>query len=322
MIDVVGSFSLIWLGSWFVLTSALMAAYPLLRGVLMRLHPRHGTAVMLIYAAAPCLLSLTATVLLFLPSVQSLLVQPHCHADCASHVPLVAAPAAAAVGTGLALVVLLVLAGRFLYTLAAGWRMRRQFDLLSQPRRGYRSLESDVPMVFTLGWIQPRVYISTALRRRCDAAMLGVILRHEQAHRRRRDSLRLAAARLFCLGLPGPLAGRFIADLQLLSEQACDFEAAERFGSLRVADTLLQIKRLLMRFGCPPRAGEAFTGAEVRWRVAALLDSDERVRLTRWHQAVLALLVVSALLLAVEPLHHGAEWVIGSMWPFAGQLWQ
>lgn len=311
MIETIGSFSVIWLACWMVLAVAFMLVYPFLRPLFMRLHPRHGSVLLLVYAAAPCLLSLSVVSLLFLPVAKSMLVQAHCHADCVSHAPLIAASSVAASGIVLVSAVLVALAGRILSALIRGGRMQRQFDALSRPCTAYRLLDSGIPMVFTLGWLNPRVYISTALRQRCQARELDVILRHEQAHRLRRDNLRLILARGFCLGLPAAVAGRFLSDLQLLSEQACDFVAAERFGELSVAETLLRVKRMLLRHARQtPQWGHAFTGAEVSQRVEALLQAERRLSLTPWQHALLACLVAGALLLAVEPLHHGAEWII------------
>lgn len=314
MLDTLGSFSAIWLVCWLALTAVFMTVYPLLRPLLMRLHPRHSSALSLAYAAAPCLLSLAAVSLLFLPVAKSLLVPAHCHADCVSHAPVLAALPVAVAGIGVVLTVLLVLGIRVTLALSRGWRMRRQFDALSRPLGGYRLLDSDTPMVFTLGWLRPRVYVSSALQQHCQTSELDVVLRHEQAHRLRRDNLRLMLARMFCMGLPSAVAGRFLGDLQLFSEQACDFAAAERFGNVRVAETLLRVKRLLLQYVNPaPGWAQAFTGAEVSQRVQALLEAEARIRLPVWQQGMLASLVAIMLLMAVEPLHHGAEWVINGL---------
>jgi hypothetical protein len=37
-----------------------------------------------------------------------------------------------------------------------------------------------------------------------------------------------------------------MVDLQLMTEEACDFRAAEKFGHIAVAETLIKVKRLLM----------------------------------------------------------------------------
>jgi len=310
MINTFGTLCLIWLVLWLMLTLVLRAFYPLLRPGLFRLHPAHGSNLLLLLWSAPFVLSLMTTLLLLLPTLGGLLLEPHCHGNCAPHVPTTSTSILAWTGFGLAVAAAIGLLWHFLAGLLRGVRMRRQFDALSSRESGYRLLDAEEPAVFTLGWWRPRVYVSSGLLSGCSSEELAIILVHEQAHRRRRDNLRILIGRVFCLVLPGAWRQIVVHDLHLLCEESCDFAAARDYGSLSVAQALVQIGRVLRR-STAPLQGVAFDGSDLHARVHALLRLDSR-RLLSYRQVV-TLLVVAALsvVLAVEPLHHGAEWVIG-----------
>jgi hypothetical protein len=310
MINTIGTLCLIWLVLWLVLTLLLRGVYPLLRPVLFRLHPAHGSQVLMLLWAAPLVLSLSTTLLLLSSAFDSVLIGAHCHGDCAPHVPSTSAGALAWSGFALAVLATVGLAAQFAIGLWRGVRMGRQFDALSSQQRGYRLLDASEPAVFTLGWWRPRVYVSRGLLANCATDELAIILAHEQAHRRRRDNLRVLLGRV-CTGvLPPGWRRPVLHDLHLLCEQSCDFAAAQRYGSLSVAQTLVQIGRVLRR-SMAPLQGLSFDGSDLQHRVYALLGEDRRRLLTRWQTATLAVTASLAVLLAVEPLHHGAEWMIG-----------
>ena len=319
MINSVGTFASIWLALWLALSALFVLVYPLLRTTLLNLHPRHGSTLLLAYWVLPFAAALLSTVILFMPPAETLLVQAHCHADCASHAPLIDSAALAGFGIALGTLVLLVLLWRFVTTLRRSRQLHAQFDVLGRRRGAWYEMDSDCPLVFTLGWWRPRIYLSSGLREACTAQDLDIILHHERAHQERRDNLRLLVARLCCAILPGPLSRRVLADLQVVTEQACDFRAAERCGPLAVAETLLKIKRLLL--SCPallPQDALAFAERDVETRIKALLLASSRVTLQRW-QLILLLVLGSALLIAmIGPLHHGSEWVISTLGDHAG----
>lgn len=310
MINTIGTLCLIWLVLWLALTWVLRALYPLLRPALFRLHPAQGSQMLLLLWSAPFVLSLITTLLLLMPALDGLLIDPHCHGDCAPHAPSTQAGALAWGGFALAVFAAAGLSWHFAIGLWRGVRMRRQFDALSSRQTGYRLLDASEPAVFTLGWWRPRVYVSKGLLAGCSVEELAVILAHEQAHRRRRDNLRLLLGRVFSLVLLPAWRRPVLHDLHLLCEQSCDFAAAKHYGSLSVAQTLVQVGRVLHRSAAPMQ-GVSFDGSDLQNRVHALLREDSRHLLSRWQLATLAIAAGLAVLLAVEPLHHGAEWMIG-----------
>lgn len=316
MINTLGSLSLIWLILWFALTLLFGLIYPVLRVPIMRLQPAHGSALLLLYWAMPVLMAFAASLMLFSPASDHLLVAPHCHGSCVTaaqfspHAPQTEELPIALAGLLLALLAAVALLGSFIYNLRRGGRMNRQFEALTRRGRGYRVLDAQEPVVFTLGWWNPQVFISQGLIEHCSGAQLDVILAHEQAHRQRRDNLRLLLARVFALVLPSGMRQQLMHDLQILCEQACDFAAAEKYGAIPVAETLVHVGRLVNNAMRPPGA-VAFDGGDLSVRVHALLSSDARVSLRFWQLLLMFSALVYVLLLTLDPLHHGAEWLIG-----------
>ena len=309
MITTVGSLALVWLGLWGVLTVAVRLLYPLVRPSLMRLHPQNGATLLLLFWAAPATLSLLAASMLYSPVLESWLVRPHCHGDCLQHSPHTNATSVAIAAIVLAGFVVAWLLFSFARQLQEGRHLVRRFEALASERDGYLELESPSPVVFTLGWWNPRVFVSDSLLQQCTAEQLDVILGHEQAHRKRRDNLRLLLMRIFCLFLPSSSRQQVIHDLQIMCEQACDFYAAQKHGAIAVAETLVHVGRLVKE-ASRPHGSMAFNGGDLALRVRALLDYEARTVLSRWQLLALGMVTVFAMLLVLDPLHHGAEWVI------------
>tara|TARA_R110002072_G_scaffold170552_2_gene324120 strand:+ start:40765 stop:41745 length:981 start_codon:yes stop_codon:yes gene_type:complete len=309
VINLIGTIALMWLLLWACLTLVFGLLYPGLRGLMLRLHPRHASNLITIFWAGPLLISALASLLLFLPRLEGRLIEPHCHGTCEQHVPLVGVEIVAWLGMAMALVLAGSLLAQFLFRLRSGVRMRRQFDALAKRQQGFRVLKADVPAVFTLGWWHPGVFISRGLQKLCSEQELAIILDHEHAHRVRRDNLRMLAGQIFCLVLPRPWARMVLGDLQLMCEQACDFESARRHGYLSVAETLVHVGRVIKQ-NLIPDAARGFSGSDLELRVHALLDAEKRRLLPLWLSLFLSVSVMAGILLALDPLHHAAEWLI------------
>lgn len=311
MINYIGSFAGIWLTLWLVLSIVFGLVYPLVRRFFNVLHPRFGSILLLYYWMAPFLVSLACAAFLFMPSAEILLVDSHCHKDCQSHVHLIDSIGLAWFGVVIGSLVLVNLVVRLLLNMRRSRQLRRQFNFLSQSRGEFQAINSSTPLVFTLGWWNPCIYMSEGLYAVCSDIDLSVIMAHEQAHQERRDNLRMLLARLCSALLPRRVANVMLEDLQLTTEQACDFRAAERFGQVAVAETLLKVKRLLLSQPSPlPYSALAFAEREVETRIMALLKSEQRVFLQTWQMTLLGVVTLAALLLMVSPLHHASEWVI------------
>jgi len=307
-----GSFALVWLGTWLVCSLMLAAGYPLLRGRLQRLHPADASALLLLLLAFPMLVSLISTVLLFIPGLESGLVTEHCHADCQAHVPLVSQPWVASLGLVSLFALLSLLIARLWFHVNVGQRLMRQLGTLATTREHYALIDDAEPLVFTLGWWRNRIFLTSGLLRQCSEADIAIVLAHERAHVERRDNVRLLLARLFLLVLPRGLAARLFDDLHGYTESACDLAAADQAGHLDVASTLLKVQRLVPRQTTFRNAliTSAFTGAEVERRVLALLayHGEAPAQVHGARIGAVTLLLCSVLL--VDPLHHGVELVL------------
>lgn len=314
MINTLGSFSAIAIVLWLLLSFLFVLFYPMTRRILFALHPRFGSALLLAYWVGPVILSIVSTSFLFVPDLERVLVDAHCHQACSSHVPLIESFGMASLGLAVGGLILFVVAMRCLRTLRQSRQLKMQFRALSRHRGAYHLLGSATPLVFTLGWWRPRIYLSEGLSSACTDTDLSIILLHEQAHQERRDNLRLLLARLSSAILSSFFATRIMSDLQLLTEQACDFRAAERFGHVAVAQTLLKVKRL-MRFPKDSfgEVSNAFAERDVELRIKALLKAQHRIALQPWQVAALASALLMSLTLMISPLHHGSEWVITAL---------
>lgn len=311
MINSIGSFAAIWLTLWLLLSIVFGVFYPLVRRFFNALHPRFGSVLLLQYWVAPFLVSLASAVFLFMPSVETLLVDSHCHENCESHAPLIESLGLAWFGIVIGSLVLLNLSVRLLLNMRRSRLLRSQFNFLSRSRGEFQAINSPTPLVFTLGWWNPCIYMSEGLYAACSDTDLAVILAHERAHLERRDNLRMLLARLCSALLPRRIANIMLEDLQLMTEQACDFRAAEKFGHVTVAETLLKVKKLLQSQPSPlPYSALAFAEREVETRILALLKPEQRLFLQHWQMALLGFATLAALLLMVSPLHHASEWVI------------
>jgi Peptidase family M48 len=110
-------------------------------------------------------------------------------------------------------------------------RAQRAFRRTLGPRR---RLEGPVPAeviadrrpaAFCAGYLRPRIYVSEGALGRLTQGELRAVLAHEAEHRRRRDPLRLACARVLCdalffLPVLRDLGERYTALAELLADEA------------------------------------------------------------------------------------------------------
>lgn len=98
------------------------------------------------------------------------------------------------------------------------------------------------PFAFCHGLLRPRLYLSTALFGILDGRELDAVLRHEEAHRRRRDPLRVFAVRvlaaaLFFLPLARVARDRYLVRLEIRADQ----EVVRRVGREPLAGALVKL---------------------------------------------------------------------------------
>ena len=309
LLKITGSFATVWLSTWFVCALLLALCYPLIRPHIMRWHPATASNLLLLLLAFPLLLSLSTAAMVFLPVFESTLVSQHCHSNCAAHMPLIEITGLAEAGLALTLFIAGFLLYRLDLNLRISRRLQTQLSRLTHDKDGYHLLDNAQPFVFTLGWWRNEIYLTRGLQEHCTEQDMAVILAHEHAHSRRRDNIRLLAAMLFNLILPGRLGKALQDDLHLLVESACDFEAAQDLDALDIAQTLLKIQKLSpehWRLGSTA-VMSAFTGSEVELRVRALINGRHDSLVQQASLKLSMLLLVLASIGLVDPLHHTIE---------------
>lgn len=94
-----------------------------------------------------------------------------------------------------------------------------------------RLVDSEEPRAFCAGYLRPRIYLSRGALDRLDPAELRAVLAHESHHGRRRDPLRLLAARALADSLFFiPILHRISERYATLGELAADEAAVKALG--------------------------------------------------------------------------------------------
>jgi Zn-dependent protease with chaperone function len=303
MLSLLSSILLCVLALWLLFGLLQAGIYRWLQPTLQTIDPSQASTVLLSWLALAPFAALLASYVLYSPDLAQWLVAGHCHSDeCHMHGPqsrLAVLPAA-------------LLTGWTLYTLVRCVRRqwlpaRRLCDHLASigdDNGGFITLASTQPTAFTLGWLKPKIFISTGMQEACSAQDIDCILHHEAAHLQRRDNLRLLVGKILTAPLPRRSAQPALDDLKLSCEKACDLRAAAMLSRESVAAALIRVARLQQQ--AAPVASLAFVGNRTEQRIHALLDdplaplAGEKVFVA----ASIALLIILAL---INPLHRAIE---------------
>jgi hypothetical protein len=281
-----------------------------------RLPPARRARALLVWAAMPAAIVVSLMGLTLWPSLGAALglAADHCpeHAGhvhvCLHHLPTRGPVAYGAIALGLAAVLISAAIAAGLRTAALARRIAalRSFDVAP----GVGAVESSSPLALTVGWVRPRVLLSTALLDRLSPRQLEVVVAHERAHVERRDALVLTTARLLSLAHLPPVRRRVLADLALATEEACDEIAARACGDrVLVAETIIAAERA-MASEPMSAAALAFGGSVVADRVESLLDEppeDPARRGRRWALRALLLAGACATAALAPHVHHWTE---------------
>jgi Zn-dependent protease with chaperone function len=135
-------------------------------------------------------------------------------------------------------------------------------------------VRTEEAFALTHGLLRPRIMVSTALISTLTPVELRAVLAHEARHLRRRDPLRLLAARLLAgyawyLPAAGWLAERFA----LRRELAADRDAARRCGVGALASALVKLAQ-------PPAAFASAPAVNPRGRLEARISQLEGGKVT------------------------------------------
>lgn len=286
--------------------------------------PRSRHHALALVAIAPALLGVGAVVAVLVPSLIPLVWPQHDHClahddghlhMCAVHLPHGLGNAASwillALGLGWCTTSLLRMLGelRRASRISAGLLAHGRED----PSVGAVLLPTEKPLCVLVGVLRPVIVLSEELWRRLSPAGLHVVLHHERAHARRRDTLVRLIARAATAFMLRSARARLLEALELAAEQSCDELAAASLGRVRVVEAILEVERMMCVTPASLRPVSAsFGGHAVAQRVTALLDEPRHEGRTAAVAVWLAIAIV-VVLAASEPLHHLTETLLTAL---------
>jgi Zn-dependent protease with chaperone function len=209
----------------------------------------------------------------------------------------------------------LLLVARFGPALLEWRRARRRIDeiaAVAHPAEDgeWQVVDSGSPFAFTVGLVDPVVYLSSGLLEQLDATSRRVVLAHEFHHARRRHAVVKLAAWLGTVFVAPGTRSWLLSELGLALEQSSDSHAAEAVADpIPVAETILAVERLAGE-NRAERAGPvglaSFGGGDIERRVRGLVD-DPAWRPAGWGFWMVCAMAFVAAATHYEALHHGAE---------------
>lgn len=279
--------------------------------------------VLVLAGVAPLLVAVVTFVAALLPAFQAYLDPgaDHClhHDDGHAHLCFVHWPLGAGGLTGWLVALGLIAwgAARLASGLAALWRASRLVRVLREqaspaPDGRTWSLPVDQPLGLTLGLWRPWILLSRGMRERIPASLLAVIVAHEEAHARARDTLVQLLVRGCSWVLWPSVREQLLDELALAAEQAADNHAALVVGDrLLVAEAIVAAEKLMARGSSPlPLLAVSFGPHHTTRRVEALLAEPLSGR--SLHSALLVMVAALVVpLVAHDHIHHLTESVLG-----------
>lgn len=306
---------------WLLASIVLSLNYGWVRKKLSSLDGRQRFRVSFLLGLSPLLIAFSMTGLVLLPSVGGLFWTnlDHCttHHMGHDHLCLSHGPGPLSFEAWLLLCCLMMwLVPQLMYRMYTLFRASQRARKLIRNTEdsGFRTVEAETPFAVTVGTFFPKVVVSTGLLKALPSEHLEAVLAHEKAHVQRRDPLFKVAAIFLSSTLLPWTRRKFLSDLELAAEQACDEEAAVKLGDrLRIAQAIVAVERLLVGRALPIESvTTAFDNAPSVQRVESLLESKKQSAPVRL-DIILVVIVAFAILFA-PTLHHTAEtllWYLG-----------
>lgn len=170
-------------------------------------------------------------------------------------------------------------------------------------------LESQSPSAFAAGLLHPKCYVTTGLIERVSETELNIIIDHERAHIRHKDTQKKLLFALLASLYPRPLARGLNQLFSLASELLADAHVSKSYCNFDIAQTLVSAARIQRFF-----AGNVnsvlvsyFIVDDVDCRVRALV-APQRLRSFPWSYC-LPVMVLTTILssIGVDSLHHLIE---------------
>lgn len=168
-------------------------------------------------------------------------------------------------------------------------------------------LEQDEPIALTVGILRPIILLSTGLIEAVSPQTLRVVLAHERAHVRRRDTAWSLLDRFACWFVPRKVGTFARHELSLACEQSCDGHAAQaagHLGNLHVAAALVEVAKLGLS---EPAPGMSMGASSLEQRVGHLLNPPIP---SRGYPASVLFGCLVLLGLGAGPFHDLVEYII------------
>lgn len=303
MLPLLSSFVLCALVLWILFGALTALIYRLLQPTLRRIDPAQASNLLLAWLALPPLAACLTCYVLYSPDFAQWLVVGHCHSgNCQQHGPV---SDVALLPAALLMLWTVWRMGRcLLRQWLPGRRLCKQLCLAGNDTGDFISIDSTSPAAFTLGWLKPKIFISTGMQTLCSSGEIDCILSHERAHLARYDNIRLLLARVFTAPLPRSWTHPAVDELKLCCEKACDLSAAAMLSRESVASALIRVARIQQ--ASAPSASLAFVGNKTEQRVLALLDEPQSAMPNEFVFISLSLTLLLILTL-INPLHRAVE---------------
>jgi hypothetical protein len=172
-------------------------------------------------------------------------------------------------------------------------------------------LEADAATAFTAGYLSPRCYITTALRRQLNSEEYTIVQLHEKEHARRSDPLKKWFFQLFTAFFPKTISQKLNQLMSLVMEQCADLAVSHEFSDKSlIARTLLKVRRLSVRpFENTLDANAVchYSNDNIEERICYLL-SDQKSKVFPTLVFILAAVTMSVFCsLSVDIFHHTIE---------------
>lgn len=170
-------------------------------------------------------------------------------------------------------------------------------------------LESQTPLAFTAGLFSPKCYVTTGLVEQFSETELDIIIAHERAHIRHKDTQKKLLFALFASLYPRAVVQRLNRIFSLATEQLADAQVGMTYCTFDIAQTLVKAARIQRCFASNlhPAMMSFFVADDVDLRVRALV-APQRFRSFPWACCLLAMVLITILSsVGVDILHHLIE---------------
>ena len=188
---------------------------------------------------------------------------------------------------------------RFSQIKASHWEIGRDIAVL----------ESQTPSAFAAGLMRPKCYVTTGLIERVTEKELDIIIEHEQAHIKHRDTQKKLLFALLTSLYPKPIARRLNRLFSVAMEQLADAHVSKSYCAFEIAETLVKAARVqhASTGNANPLMVNYVTADDVDLRVRALVSPQAFQSLSWGYYLLFMALTTMVSSAGVDGLHHLIE---------------